>query len=217
MVFKLKGEQMKQRLIKGCFYVVLFCAASVATTIGLEKAAAFASSKWSEANSWLVEKVTRIEYVTMEREQVPLSKLINELAKEQHINPIILKAIIEKESGGRWDRIRFEPHLLKGFKKEKNMTEAEHQMFATSIGLMQVVYGIHRHHCGLSSYSELFDREKNLRCGIRVLKECLDRNKGSGGASMVLRKALGCYNGDKSGAYADSVMQVLADMMVEKL
>jgi hypothetical protein len=113
-------------------------------------------------------------------------------------------ALLRVENSGDLDvgRRRFEPHLLAKFKpKAANPTEAE--AMATSFGPFQVVYGWHKDRCGLKSYTELLDFEKNVECALSYYRECLDEVFRPGqSADENLIRAAACYNGDSTGTYA---------------
>ena len=181
---------------------------------------------YNKSTTWVMDryhelrsKLTTVEYIQVEKEEEDTQELIERISRKHEINPLITKALIVQESGTnmRPDRLRHEPHLLKRFRRETYMTDIEYEMLATSVGLTQVVYGLHKDTCKLTSYTDLLDREKNLECGLTVLKSCLAYNKTERVPSMRLRKALGCYNGDGTGGYADSVMSTLANLVVNQL
>ncbi len=143
-----------------------------------------------------------------------VGEIVDRIAKRSGIPADLIAAIIDVESGGKYDRIRFEPHLLPHFEQTRGMTQMEHQMLASSIGLMQVVYGIHKRTCNLSSFRELLDPETNIVCGITVLRKCLEKQRGES-QGRRLRAALGCYNGDPS-AYPDKILALFAERALSK-
>lgn len=114
-------------------------------------------------------------------------------APERSLADIML-AIIQVESGSNPRARRYEPHLVKRYGWESS--------WAYSYGLTQVVYGFHYKRCGLKSPEDLYDAKTNIKCGTRIFKDCLLK-EGS------LNKALGCYNGDRTGKYASRVRSAL--------
>lgn len=103
----------------------------------------------------------------------------------------VMVALIKVESSGNPIARRFEPHLVKRYGWPKS--------WGYSYGLTQVVYGFHYKRCGLKSPADLYNAKINIKCGAQVLKDCQQKTDS-------LAKALGCYNGDRSGKYARKVM-----------
>lgn len=181
---------------------------------------------YDQAKTWIVDKyyeirskLSTVEYVHVPEAEQSTEELIERISRKHEIPSLITKAIIVQESGRgmRPDRMRYEEHLQRRFKRDPYINDIEYQMLATSFGLTQVVYGLHKGTCNLQSYADLFDREKNLECGLTVLKKCLDVHKNQQISSDRLRKALGCYNGDGTGGYASKVMAVVADLVVDQM
>lgn len=151
------------------------------------------------------------EYVTKESRST--KELILSLSKEFKVSPILTLAIAHQESGSelRADRLRFEPKVYDKFKSR--YTEETGRIMASSIGLLQVIPAYHFKTCNLTSYSELFDRETNIRCGLKVLTECLKlASKGSKVSQYT--QALTCYNG--SSIYADEIFSRLGQLALEE-
>lgn len=140
-------------------------------------------------------------------EQAPVKRSLREsiadIARAGGFDPALIEAIIDVESSWRLDAMRFEPHLAARFRDE-GLRADEVTPHATSFGLMQIVYGLHRDRCKLRSHTDLLDAETNVRCGVAVLSACRKRE-----GSVV--DALICYNG--SEAYAVRVLSVLAEKM----
>lgn len=119
-----------------------------------------------------------------------IKKIITTVAIEEDLDPALLLGLVEQESNFNVTVGRFEPHLMKRFGKKE---------LATSWGLTQVVWGFHRDLCNVKTVRQLLIPINNVRCGARVLKSCLNRYQS-------LFDALSCYNGDKTGRYANSVI-----------
>lgn len=113
----------------------------------------------------------------------------------------VMRALIDVESSGNAKAMRYEPHLQSKYKWPKN--------WAYSYGLTQVVFGFHKDRCGLSHPEDLFDAKINIECGHKVLRDCYTRH-GS------LTEALGCYNGDRSGKYANKVLSRMVAVSAKK-
>lgn len=67
-------------------------------------------------------------------------------------------------------------------------------------GLMQVMYGSWKKEMRLNSKDELYDIDRNLDVGIKILKGKMDKNDGN------LRKALRSFNGSGGNRYANKVL-----------
>lgn len=137
-----------------------------------------------------------------------IEAMIEEVAADNGIPSAVIRAMAVQESGhlGSTDRVRFEPHLMNRFKPPAHLNDIEKKFYASSFGLLQVIYGFHAKTCSLKSYSELLIPEKNIRCGVTVLKTNLAQTKGT--PAQRMREALRRYNGSGPQAekYADRVM-----------
>lgn len=119
-----------------------------------------------------------------------LSHKIKAAALRNDVDPALLMALVEQESSFNPNAGRFEPNLYKKWGSREK---------ATSWGLTQVVLGWHGKMCGVTTAKQLLIPDINLNCGAKVLKNCLNSNN-------TLKEALSCYNGDKSGKYAQGVI-----------
>jgi len=95
-----------------------------------------------------------------------LSLIIESAAKEYSLHKNLLHALIKHESAENADALSLK----------------------SAIGYSQIMPDNYKR-CGLNKKSELWDTEKNIRCGARILSEELATYKGD------LRKALRAYNG----------------------
>lgn len=175
---------------------------------------AWSAMQYAVVKNWAISRITKVEIVREYVKPLELSteNLITSISKEYGINPILTLAVIHQESGRRLrtDRLKFEPKL---YGKWKGTSDEETRMLATSIGLMQVIPGFHAKSCNLQSYSDLFDTETNIRCGLKVLTDCLKYNQKAGSKLGQYRAALQCYNG--SSVYADEVLSRLGELVLE--
>jgi soluble lytic murein transglycosylase-like protein len=157
----------------------------------------------------VVEKRIQVP-VEVERPKRPLADLIAEIAPKYDINPLVLTAIVERESGGKNNAIRFEPgQMARAAKLSKN--PEQQRMLASSHGVAQVM-GWWAPQLGID-WSDLYDPETNLEVACKIMKHGMDRHKGERKAKQI-RLALAEYNG--SIVYADAVMQRLGDMLIEE-
>lgn len=189
--------------------VALCVAASIAISEAATSAYDYAARQYRAARTAILAQLTRVEVV---REMLPareiLTKdLVTSLSREFGINPIVTEAIIEQESGGKEDALRFEPHV---YARVRGKTDEERRMLASSVGLMQVMSYHARQTCGLASWAELFDRANNIRCGLTVLKGNIKR-------TGKLRASLVAYNGSGPNAerYAEKILAKVGEKLIE--
>lgn len=123
-----------------------------------------------------------------------LLALIDEVATQHKLDTAVIRAIVQKESGGVAKRNRFEPafkHLLEPFTMSRNLgiTQAtEEMMQMTSWGLMQVMGAVAREHGFRGYLQDLSDERLGLDYGCRHFKKFLDR------PHYTLEDAISSYN-----------------------
>lgn len=140
-----------------------------------------------------------------------LDELVEEVATSYDLPPLLLRAIVRHESGDDPDALRFEAHHMpRGKKIAKNESQA--RMYATSIGLAQVM-GWHAPEYNLS-WKDLLDPRKNLIVASEILTKCKARAKGNKREKM--RAMLGCYNGDRTN-YPPKVYAALGEIVAERM
>lgn len=159
---------------------------------------------------------------SVQGESKDVRELIKDISKAEGISPVITEAMALQESGelSRTDRVNEEPALLKPYRDRdgklrparirppQGLNQIEKQMWASSHGLMQIIYGFHKERCGLKSFTELYDPETNIRCAIKILKENLKTYDNVRNPRQKLQLALRDYNGSgpDADAYAASVI-----------
>lgn len=168
------------------------------------------------ATSWAVMELERVALAWLdsltpqaEAAEAPpppktIAGVVRSVAKEYRIDPLLVEAVIEQESNWKLDAMRYEPRLAQKFAEAGYRSDVITPL-ATSFGLMQVVFGLHRERCGVESPVDLLDAETNVRCGVSYLRACFDKSKN-------VRAALVCYNGGE--AYAQKVIERLAQKLV---
>jgi len=172
-------------------------------------------------SNWLLKQVS-IE-VPVERliEVDPNQKAIGELIIEESeragVPEIITRAMATVESGHKLNPFatRFEPSVYSRIKADDDVTR---RALASSHGILQVMgyhaaetcKGIVRH------WSELYQAQKGLRCGLKILNDCLGKASKIVDASERFTRALGCYNGDGDN-YPRLVKLALADLVIDNL
>ena len=156
-----------------------------------------------------------IRQVLVSSESAPTKDLIQLVAAENHINPVVIEAIIDIESEGKSDAIRFEPVV---FSRINRRGSDEERMLASSHGLMQVM-GYHAARtCGLKSWAELYEPIKNLRCGTTIIQGALRSSASGKSGTPNLREALVRYNGigERAELYANKVMERIGEILINK-
>jgi hypothetical protein len=196
--------------------VSFFCVSTLASAYYINQGSAIASeylsNRWASLRSQY-QSVRVVERVIPAREKT-LDEIISDASRKHHIPEILISALIVQESGKglRADRMRYEPRLQARFKREPWMNDTEYQALATSWGYGQIIYGIWRDFCGLDSYADLLDPEKNIHCSARILRDCMDRRSSIKPLPDRFKRCLSEYNGDGTGAYAQSVINHLAEL-----
>lgn len=114
-------------------------------------------------------------YNIPEEKSVEYTKYIVNSAQKHKLDPYLLAAVIGIES-------RYNPKVDKGY----------------GIGLMQVVYGVHKDK--VSKKSQLFNPETNIIVGTKILSDAMNRSKNN------VRVALRKYNGSATHGYSTKVM-----------
>lgn len=162
----------------------------------------------------LPERVHEVEkLVHVERPQPTLDELLEIVPPQYGVAPLLARAIINRESGGRMDAVRFEPtHWDRALKAAPKGTPRDTvRLYASSICALQVM-GWHAPRFGFSPV-DLFNPQNCFDAGMAILKDCMDRHSGKTRAAQI-RSALTCYNG--STEYADEVMQTLGQMLIDR-
>lgn len=181
----------------------------------------YAVTQYDRAYTWALEQVTRTEIIReyVHVEEATTEALVQSIARKMGMNPIIVEALIEQESAKRHDAIRFEEHVYRRISLEApGLPDDQRRMLASSHGLMQVMGHNARRMCSMS-WADLYDRRKNIECGVTILKKNLTAHKTVKEPGARLRLALRDYNGrgERAEAYADRVMGRIADMLLVNL
>lgn len=139
-------------------------------------------------------------------------ELVEEMSPEFHVSPLLVGAIVERESGGKMDAVRFEPSQVERARKvSKSSNENQVRAYASSHCALQVM-GYHAPKYGVS-WADLYTPETCFRVGLSILKDCMDRNANKPKVQQI-HGALACYNG--STEYADAVIGRLGELLIEQ-
>lgn len=124
-----------------------------------------------------------------------------QVAAKHGLDPALVCALVEQESGWNPWAIRYEPAFYDRYVRAQNLPETEARARAFSWGLLQVMGQVAREH-GFSHrfLSALCDPDIGLEVGCRVLKARLVACEGD------VRRALLRWNGGGRKEYADEVL-----------
>jgi soluble lytic murein transglycosylase-like protein len=145
-----------------------------------------------------------------------LREIAEKKAAEHGLDPAVVCAVIEQESGWNPWLERYEPLFFERYLENPAMynevrgwlkSASFHASFATEIrnraysrGLMQTMGATARVQGFAGPLGELHEPETGIEVGCRVLKGCLGRAKGD------IAKALLGYNGGGNKKYPDEVL-----------
>lgn len=216
---------MKLKLLKFFTKFVLFTvvlvSVSIGVTTGVNWLRNWAEVKYAEATEMIASQfeTVRVVQITPEESDKSIAQLIKEASVKHDIPKLLIAALIEQESGSRYavNRIRFEPAVYARIDKKKFADEEVGRLWASSIGLTQVIPWYHLRggsadECALD-YQELFDPEKNINCGAGILAKCLRAKAHIKDKEARFRSCLLAYNGGSS--YPDQVMARISKMALE--
>lgn len=183
----------------------------------------FAATKISTGLDSLSRIITRTEVV---RELVPitevsLDELIRNASAEFKLHPVILQAIVLKESAGGSDKFlyRFEPGVFASRERlDAKFSEDERRMRSSSHGITQVMGYRAQPDCGVH-WSKLYDNAIALNCAAKIMRMNLDASKGEKNHAKQLRTAYRMYNGSgpMAEAYADKAMASVGELLFAQL
>ncbi len=156
----------------------------------------------------IVEKIIQVPVVAPKR---PVRELINNVANDYGIPPLLFEAVVKHESAYRVNASRFESHHMKRAAKFTKIPEQQRH-YATSWGLGQVM-GWHAPKYGLE-WHDLLDPETNLKVSADILSKCIERHKSKKPIDKI-KGALVCYNG--SDQYPPRVLFSLGEILAERM
>lgn len=148
---------------------------------------------------------------------------IDRIAPKYGLDPDLVAALVEQESGGQFHAYRFEPAFYHRYLEHNPKYQGrEPREVSASFGLTQVMYPTAVEHGFDGQPWDLFDPRRNLEIGCAVLSKLFAwanlryRGMETGRAAIVRRSALAAYNGGKEGnnptaslrnaPYADAVL-----------
>lgn len=151
--------------------------------------------------------------VEVEPEKKSIKELLQEVPPKYGVSPLLAQAIMERESNGRMDAIRFEAHHMERARKAapKGSPEDTVRLYASSVCSFQVM-GWWAPKFNLSPI-DLFQPETCIEVSMSILADCMGRHKNKSKVEQI-HGALACYNG--STKYADAVLARLGEKLVEQ-
>ena len=133
--------------------------------------------------------------------------LAKKWATKYGLDPFIVCAVIEQESGWNPWAMRFEPAFLARYISGMNLEATEAQARATSFGLMQIMGQVAREKGFQSKYlTQLCDPDVGVELGCRKLQECFS-------VQMDPETSLLAYNGGGNPEYGHQVLARVAHYM----
>ena len=193
----------------------------VALAVGLGRAVDVATV-WATTQYGIVrEKV--LDLVTVERVRTEykepsegtLADLVTRASAEQHIDPLILAVIADKESGGGKARYHFEPEMFESLRasgKYKGVSTDELRMLCSSHGVFHVLGHTAQRECDLPWHA-LYQPLTSARCAASIVARHWKETSGlSANPGKRLREVFKRYNGSGPMAerYADDAMERVA-------
>jgi soluble lytic murein transglycosylase-like protein len=134
-----------------------------------------------------------------------LVELAKGAASKYGLDPKLVCAVCEQESGWKPWAIRYEPAFYKRYTEPMSLSDTEEHARAISWGLMQTMGEVARELGFRGQYlSELCEPSTGLDFGCKKLARCLSQSSGDV-AGALLR-----YNGGSRKEYADEVIARMA-------
>jgi hypothetical protein len=155
----------------------------------------------------------RIETKIIRQDSFSLDEIIEQVAIKHQLPEVLLRAVIDQESGGGNALYRFEPDVYTRLKPRKASSDSEVRMLASSHGVAHVMGFNAEPRCGIH-WSKLYDRTIGLDCAARILSQNLERHKANGDVARQLWLAVRDYNGAgrAAEAYATTVLARVGTM-----
>lgn len=155
-----------------------------------------------------VQEVERL--IEVHKPSPSLKDLLQSVPPAYGVSPALAAAMVNMESGGRMDAIRFEPGQMTRAAKFSKDPEQQRMLSSSHCALQIMGYNAAR--LGIS-WSDLYDPETCFETGMAILKECLDRHKNKS-KYQQLHSALVCYNGGEK--YADAILGRIGRVLIEQ-
>lgn len=203
--------------------ISLFVTLSIYTVNAWSSVKEFGTVQYTIAKYKLADTLNLVHYSTkiVPVNEAKIEEIVTVYSSKYGVNPIVAWSIIDKESSLNPNRVRFEQGWKddygKSYPKPSWMNPIEYDLTFSSFGLMQVSYIIWKDFCRLNSYTDLFIPERNIDCGLKIIRQCLEDNKHITKNGQRLRLCLKQFNGSgpKADQYANDAMARIADYTIE--
>jgi soluble lytic murein transglycosylase-like protein len=129
-----------------------------------------------------------------------LIALAKQIAAAYNLDPALVCALIEEESGWRMDATRFEPAFKKRYVDPLGLSEPEATYRATSWGGCQVMGEVAREFGFVFDIPTLCDPATGIEWGCKILQHKIGQANGNVEAGLLR------YNGGGNPDYADQVI-----------
>jgi hypothetical protein len=153
-----------------------------------------------------------IEQVVIEvpEAQRNFNEYLRESARAYGIPESIAVAMMQQESGGKKNAIRFEPGQMERARAISKASGDQLRMYSSSHCQMQIM-GWHAPKYGLA-WSDLYDSKTCAELGMKIMGDCVSRHKGKKPLDKV-KGALTCYNGSEE--YAKAILNRIGQKLLE--
>lgn len=210
-------RRLRRWLVVTAFKLGLFCALAVGTAHYLSLGYAWGMVQYQHSKAAVLDKLTIIRQEYRQADDATVDDVLQSVAREYEIDPMILEVIRDKESAGGKLLYRFEP--TKFVEREKadrrlGLSDDERRMENSSHGIFHVMGYTARTVCGVH-WSALYDPWECTRCAATIVSRNLEATKSIKQAGPRLREVFRMYNGAGPGAeqYADDAMSRVAQRL----
>ena len=163
---------------------------------------------------WVYKEVQppKIEQIIVEvpEAQRNFKEYLRESARAYGVPETVAFAMIQQESGGQRNAIRFEPGQMERAKKLSKATGEQLRMYSSSHCEAQVM-GWHTPELGLT-WSDLYNPQTCAEVSMKIMGNCMNRHKNKLALDKV-KGALTCYNGSEE--YARAILNRLGQKLLE--
>ena len=148
--------------------------------------------------------------IEVQKPEETLDELLQEVPQAYGVPEIVARNIVNQESNGKIESIRFEPSQMS--RAAKITTNPEQQrMYASSHCWLQVM-GWHSPTLGIK-WMDLYKPRVCVEAGMKILSDCINRSKSKNKYDKYFQ-ALTCYNGSEK--YAKEVMAAISREIIER-
>ncbi len=207
-------------LLRGTAKLGLVLCSSLVIANGVQLSVAFVSLKAAEAKAAVLERLPARE-VLVERQELSAAEAAEAAARRHRIDPLILKVILEKESGNGSIRAlyRFEPELFARLRRDsayKKLSDSEVRMLSSSHGAFHILGLTGEKACGVH-FSQLYNNNTAADCAARIIKS-IEGSVRSKDSTARLREIFKRYNGagKAADAYASDAIVRLAAILYSR-